>query len=148
MTTDTPQLITPGGAVLKKELPPERDWSKAEFPIALFNDRIAIKRADREEISEGGIILVDSAMERTMTGVVVAAGPGLMKGNGEHCPMLVKVNDVVLFEQFRSMIEITVEGRSYHLMNANDLLGKVVGGVKIKAGTGKDGGAGRTHTAY
>jgi chaperonin GroES len=133
--SDGPQLISPTGEALKSELPPERDWTQTQFPIALFNDRIAIKRADREAISEGGIHLPEDARERTMTGQVVAVGPGLMKGNGEHCPMYVEVGDTVLFEQFRHMISITVEGRAYHLMNASDLLGKVVGGVKVKAGS-------------
>ena len=149
MAADTPQLVTPGGAILKlkKELPPERDWTTVEFPIALFNDRIAIKRADREEMTEGGIHLPEDARTRTMTGEVVAVGPGLMKGNGEHCPMYVCKGDTVLFAQFRHMISIKVEGRDYHLMNATDLLGKVVGGVKIAAGDPL-GGTGRQSSVY
>lgn len=144
--SDAPQLVAPDGGLLKTELPQERDWTKVQFPIQLFNDRIAIKRADREEMSEGGIHLPDDARERTMTGVVVAAGPGLTKGDGSNCPMYVAVGDTVVFEQFRHMISLQVEGRAYHLMNANDLLGKVVGGVKIKAGDAPS--RGRQSSAY
>lgn len=132
--SDGPQLISPTGEALKAELPPERDWTKTQFPIQLFNDRIVIKRDDAEALTDGGLHLPENARERTMTGTVVATGPGLMKGDGSHMPMQVAVGDVVLFEQFRHMIPIKVEGRDYHLVNANDLLGKVVGGVKVKAG--------------
>lgn len=132
MATEIPQLVTPGGAKLTSEKKPERDWTKANFPIALFNDKIAIKRADRAEMSEGGIVLPQDARERTMTGLVVAAGPGLMKGDGTHLPMLVSVGDIVVFEQFRHMVKVTVEGYVYNVMNACDLMGKVVGAVRVK----------------
>lgn len=129
---DIPHLVTPGGAALKSEKRPERDWSKTEFPIALFGDKIAIRRADREAQTEAGIILPEDARERTMTGLVVAAGPGMLKGDGSHMPIIVKVGDMVVFEQFRRMIKIVVEGYDYHIINVCDLLGKVTGGVKVK----------------
>ena len=148
--TQHPRLVTPAGELLSgpqntpkvseppalKQEPttPERDWTEVPFPIALFNDKIAISRDDREERTEGGIILPDRARERTMTGTVVAVGPGFQKGDGSHVPMNVEVGDKVVFHQYREMTEVRVEGRDYHLMASNDLLGKVIGGVKVKKG--------------
>lgn len=145
-----PPLITPSGAPLlagphaktveaprpmKRPEPdtPERDWTKIKFPIQLFDNKIAIRRDDRAEITEGGIILPDNAQVRSMTGTVVAVGPGFQKGDGTHVPMTVDVGDTVVFEQYRAMIELLVEGRTYHVMNSNDLLGRVIGGVKVKS---------------
>jgi chaperonin GroES len=148
MNPNAPKLITPTGEALtggpkvsappivkqtKEPDTPERDWSKVQFPIQLFGDKIAIRRDDREEMTEGGLIIPDNAQVRSMTGVVVAAGPGFQKGDGSHIPMVVAVGDTVVFEQFRQMTELRVEGRNYHVMNANDLLGKVIGGVKVKS---------------
>lgn len=132
MAKDIPHLVTPGGAALKVEKKTERDWTKTAFPIALFGDKIAIRRADREVQTEAGIILPEDARERTMTGAVVAAGPGMLKGDGSHMPMIVEIGDIVVFEQFRRMIKIVVEGYDYHIINVCDLLGKVTGAVRIK----------------
>lgn len=147
MNPHAPKLITPTGEALtggpkvtappivkkaKEPDTPERDWSQVQFPIQLFGDKIAIRRDDREEITEGGLIIPDNAQVRSMTGTVVAVGPGFQKGDGTHIPMVVEVGDTVVFEQFRQMTELRVEGRNYHVMNANDLLGKVTTGVKIR----------------
>ena len=112
----------------------EPDWNTTDFPIQLFNDKIAIKRDDREQITTGGLVLPPSAQARPMTGLVVSVGPGLMRGDGTHLPMLVKVGDKVVFEQHRQMTPIVVQGFYYHVLNAHDLLGKVVGDSRVRAG--------------
>jgi chaperonin GroES len=130
--SDETQLVDVRGETLTAEEPPEIDWTETEFPIELFEDRIAIKRADREQITEGGIHLPPDARTRSMTGLVVAAGPGITKGDGSTVPMKVAVGETVVFEQFRAMIEIKVNGHTYHIVKASDLLGKSVGDVKIR----------------
>lgn len=114
---------------------PEPDWIKTPFPISLFNDKICIKRDDREEM-HGNLILPPQAQQRPMTGVVVAVGPGFLKGDGTRLTMPVEVGDKVVFEQFRQMTPIYVQGYLYHILNAHDLLGKVTGDSRIRgAGT-------------
>jgi len=112
----------------------EPDWNKTRFPIELFNDKIAIKRDDREQITTGGLVLPPSAQARPMTGLVVSVGPGLMRGDGTHLPMLVSVGDKVVFEQHRQMTPIVVQGYYYHVLNAHDLLGMVIGESRVSAG--------------
>jgi len=113
---------------------PEPNWSQIPFPIALFNDKICIKRDDREEMTGGGLILPPGAQERPMTGTVVAVGPGFLKGDGTRMPMPVDVGNRVVFEQFRKMTPIYVQGYLYHILNAHDLLGKVTGDSRIRGG--------------
>ena len=109
-----------------KEEAKEPDWldPKIHFPIELFEDRIAIKRADRESVTGGGIILPDSAQEKSMTGLVVGAGAGITKGDGSAVPMKVAVGDTVVFEKHRSMTEVSCNGFTYHICRASDLMGK------------------------
>ena len=111
----------------------EPDWTSVKFPVALFNDKIAIKRDDREQTT-GGLVLPPSAQARPMTGLVVAVGPGLTRGDGSHLPMPVKVGDKIVFEQHRQMTPIVVQGFYYHVLNAHDLLGMVIGESRISAG--------------
>lgn len=125
------KLVGADGQALTSEVKPERDWTKVKFPIELFENRLAIKRDDREELTKSGIAIPAGAQPRTMTGTVVAVGPGMMKGNGEYIPLQgvppVKIGDVVVFEKFRQMVEVFVEGRAYHLIRDNDLLGRARG---------------------
>lgn len=135
---DAPKLVGVDGSELKSELPPEKDWQKHKFPIELFENRIAIKRDDREEMV-GLIHLPPNARERVMTGTVVGVGPGMKKGDGTYVPMLgwpeqIKLGDRIVFEQFRQMISVEVEGRSYHITRDTDLIGRIGGFVKVKKG--------------
>lgn len=41
-----------------------------------LNDRVLVKRVPAPEVSRGGIIIPESAKEKTNFGVVVATGPG------------------------------------------------------------------------
>lgn len=107
----------------------------SEFAIELFGERMAIRRDDRQEISEGGLVLPPNAQTRSMTGTVVAVGSGIKKADGTYTEMPVKVGDIVVFEQFRHMIEVLVEGELFHVLNLSDVLGKARGAVKIH---GKD----------
>jgi chaperonin GroES len=110
----------------------EPDWTKIEFPIELFNDKLAIRRDDREQFTDGGLVLPPNARQRSMTGFVVAVGPGLLKADGSRLPMPIQVGDRVVFEQMRAMTPVVVQGYTYHILNAHDLLGKAKGEVRIR----------------
>ena len=113
----------------------EPDWTTVPFPIDLFDNKIAIKRDDVQEMTDGGIILPESARRgewRTMTGTVLATGPGIMKGDGTYVPMRVQKGDIVVFEKFRSMIPVTVMGFTYHILSESDLLGKKAADAHVK----------------
>jgi chaperonin GroES len=141
-------LLGPDGAPMLNitevvDLPPptpegvEPDWTRTAFPIELFNDKLAIRRDDREQFTDKGLVLPPSAQSRSMTGVVVAAGPGFLKGDGSRLPMPVAVGDRVVFEQMRQMTPVIVQGYTYHILNAHDLLGRAAGEVRIRGQIGK-----------
>jgi len=119
----TPSSVSPRSTPKTEE--PDFTKDNVHFPIDLFENRIAIKRADRESISDGGIYIPGNAQAKTMTGLVVGVGEGMRKGDGSRVPMLVAIGDTVFFEKQRSMIEVSVNGYAYHLLAESDLLGRV-----------------------
>jgi chaperonin GroES len=132
MADEGPKLIAPDGGLLSSKAKPKRDWTQVEFPIELFSDILALDRDDREQVTDGGIHLPDEAQTRSMTGTVVAVGPGLAKADGTCVPLGVAVGDRVVFGQMRRMIEVKVEGHVYFLTRGHDLLGRARGDVKIR----------------
>lgn len=84
-----------------------------------LNDRVLVKLSDIEEISVGGIILPETAKEKTQTGIVLNIGPGKLGDNQKRVPMSVKVGDKVYFGKYIG----TEIGDSYLIIHEEDILG-------------------------
>jgi chaperonin GroES len=84
-------------------------------------DRIVVKRTLHEEKTKGGIIIPDSAKEKPVEGVIVAAGSGKILKNGKLHPLEVKAGDRVLFGKY-SGTEVKIDGEEHVLLREDDLL--------------------------
>ena len=80
-------------------------------------DRVLIEPAPAEQKTFSGIIIPDTAKEKPLKGVVIAAG----KGKTDE-PMTVKVGDTVLFGQY-SGTEIKLDGKTFLIMREADIYG-------------------------
>jgi chaperonin GroES len=89
--------------------------------IRPLNDRVVVKRAPEETLSEGGIVIPDSSAEKPTKGEIVAVGEGKSNDNGSRSPMTVKVGDNVLFGQYAGT-EIAVDGEKVLVMREDDIL--------------------------
>lgn len=78
-------------------------------------DRVLVQPAEAEEKTASGIIIPDTAKEKPMRGIVVAAGPGK-----KDEPTTVKVGDTVLYGKY-SGTEIQVEGKDFLMMRESDI---------------------------
>lgn len=87
-------------------------------------DKVLIQRVASEQTSAGGIIIPDSAQEKTQIGIVKAAGSGKINSDGSLRPLIVKVGDSVLFGKF-SGTEIKLEGEDYLIIREDEILGVV-----------------------
>jgi chaperonin GroES len=87
-----------------------------------LQDRILIKRIEKEERSSGGIIIPDSAKEKPQEGEVVAVGNGKRLDNGQLQPLDVKAGDRVLFGKY-SGSEIKIEGTEHLILREEEVLG-------------------------
>ena len=89
-----------------------------------LQDRVVIKKIEEEQKSAGGIIIPDTAKERSMQGEVVAVGPGKLDKNGQHMQMSVQPGDRVMYGKFAGT-EISVDGEEHLVMREEDIIAKV-----------------------
>jgi chaperonin GroES len=93
-------------------------------PMAIrpLHDRVLVKRVEEETKTKGGIIIPDSAKEKPIEGIVVAAGNGKILDNGEVRKLDVKKGDRVLFGKY-SGSEVKIEGVEHLILREEDILG-------------------------
>lgn len=89
--------------------------------IKPLGNRILVKRAEAT-VSQGGILLPDSAQEKPKQGEVLAAGPGKMDDKGTVLPMDVKVGDRVLFSSFAGTEAQSEDDAEYLILSEEDVL--------------------------
>ena len=65
-----------------------------------LHDRVLIKRIEEQETVKGGIIIPDTAKEKSQEGEVVAVGTGKTLENGSVAPLEVKEGDRILFGKY------------------------------------------------
>src|SRR5713226_6884591 len=87
-----------------------------------LHDRVLIKRIEEGETVKGGIIIPDSAKEKSQEGEVVAVGAGKMLENGNIAALEVKSGDRILFGKY-SGTEIKVEGQDYLILREDEVIG-------------------------
>lgn len=80
-----------------------------------------------ENVSKGGIILPESAIEkkRETKGVVLSVGKGRFNDLGNRIPLAVKVGDVVLYGDYAGTDIKTAEGE-FLLMSEDDVIAVLV----------------------
>jgi chaperonin GroES len=60
-------------------------------------DRIVVRRQESQEKTAGGIVLPDSAKNKSQRGKVLAVGPGKLLKDGRRRGLQVKEGDSILF---------------------------------------------------
>ena len=86
-----------------------------------LGDRLVVKPAEQEEQTASGIFLPETAKEKPQQGVVVAAGPGARKENGERIELDVKVGDTVLYAKYAGT-NVKLDDSEYLILKESDIL--------------------------
>ena len=89
------------------------------------NDKIVVKENEskQEEMTAGGIILPDTVQDGTLLeGKVVAIGEGMYSANGTLIPVVVNVDDTILYNKNAMKAEHTIDGETYILMSVNEIM--------------------------
>ena len=68
--------------------------------ITPLGDRVLVKHVDEDEQIKGGIIIPDSAKEKSQEAEVVALGTGKKDDDGKNIGFQVKKGDVVLISKY------------------------------------------------
>ncbi|MGB3682680.1 MAG: co-chaperone GroES [Rubrobacteraceae bacterium] len=86
--------------------------------------RALVKMVEREQTTESGIVLPDTAKEKPQTAEVVEVGEGKVDKDGQHVQVEVSKGDEVVFARF-SGTEIKLDGDDYMILDSDDILGVV-----------------------
>jgi chaperonin GroES len=92
--------------------------------LKLLGDRILIKVVEESQTTSGGILLPDSAREKSQKAEVVSVGLGRILPNGERESIDIEEGDTILFNN-HSGLEIKLEGVDYKILLVRDVLGVV-----------------------
>jgi chaperonin GroES len=106
-----------------------------KMTVRPLHDRVLIKRIEEQETVKGGIIIPDTAKEKSQEGEIIAVGTGKMLENGSVAALEVKAGDRILFGKY-SGTEIKLEDQDYLILREDEIIGiftetgKAAGGKK------------------
>ena len=86
--------------------------------------RVLVKKPERQEQTESGIFLPDTAAEQGQTalGEVLAVGPGSRNmSTGEFMPIPLKEGDKIIYAKF-SATEVQYEEQDYYIVAERDII--------------------------
>lgn len=86
-----------------------------------LGNRVLLEVFEEETTTPSGIVLPDSAKEKSRLAKVVAVGEGKLLDNGERLPLEVSVGDKVVFEQYAGT-EIKYDGSEYLVVKDTDII--------------------------
>ncbi|MFT5435058.1 MAG: chaperonin GroES [Myxococcota bacterium] len=92
--------------------------------IRPLQDRLLVKRVEKETTTAGGIIIPDTAKEKPQEATVVSVGNGKILENGTVRPLEVKAGDRILFSKYAGT-EVKIEGEEHLILREDDIIGIV-----------------------
>ncbi len=85
-----------------------------------LGDKVIVEIIDEPQQTASGIILPDSAKEKSQRGKVIAVGSGKMLDNGKRVELELKVGDTVLFAKYGGT-EINIDGKDLMILSERDI---------------------------
>lgn len=87
----------------------------------LFN-QLLVRPIPEDEKTPGGIIIPETAREKTQRGEIVALGNGRNKKTGKIRPIDAKIGDIVFFTKFKRKTMV-IENIEYWVLVEKDIFG-------------------------
>ena len=91
-----------------------------------LHDRILVRRVEEAETTRGGIIIPETAKEKTQEGEFISVGRGKSNDEGKVFPLAVKEGDRVLFGKYAGT-EIKIDNEDFVIMREEEVLGILSG---------------------
>lgn len=86
-----------------------------------LSDKVLLKRVVESSVTAGGIVLPDSAKERSSRGEVISVGPGKLNDDGTITAMSVKKGEIVLFESYAPR-DVKLDGQEYLIVDESSII--------------------------
>ena len=85
-----------------------------------LGDKVVVEVIDEPQKTASGIVLPDTAKEKSQRGKVIAVGTGKMLDNGERVALEVKEGDTVMFAKYGGT-ELTLDGKDLMILSERDI---------------------------
>ena len=87
-------------------------------------DRVIVEIVDEPQTTLSGIVLPDTAKEKSQRGKVIAVGPGRVLDNGNRAALEVSEGDTVMFAKYGGT-EVTLDGKDLMILQERDIIAVV-----------------------
>ena len=95
--------------------------------VSPLSDPVVLEPIQEEEVSVSGLVIPDSAKEKSQEGKVVAVGPGKINDAGNIEKIDLQIGDIVIYQKFAG-----TEWEDFMIVRASDILAKVGSNSKAK----------------
>lgn len=85
-----------------------------------LGDKVIVEVIDEPQTTASGIVLPDTAKEKSQKGKVIAVGPGKLLDNGERAALEVSEGDTVMFAKYGGT-EVTLDGKDLMILSERDI---------------------------
>lgn len=85
-----------------------------------LGDKIVVEVIDEPQTTASGIVLPDTAKEKSQRGKVLAIGSGKLLENGERVALEVAVGDTVVFAKYGGT-EVSIDGKDLMILSERDV---------------------------
>lgn len=89
-----------------------------------LGEKVVVRRLEAEAMTDGGIVLPDSAQKRPQQGRILSIGDGRLLSDGTRSAHQVAEGDRVLFNEYVGT-EVVVDGEELLIMDEGDVLAVV-----------------------
>ncbi len=85
-----------------------------------LGDKVVVEVIDEPQTTASGIVLPDTAKEKSQRGKVVAVGSGKLLDSGERINLEVSEGDTVVFAKYGGT-EISLDGKDLMILSERDI---------------------------
>ena len=94
--------------------------ANSDVKLRPLGDKVIVEVIDEPQTTASGLVLPDTAKEKSQRGKVLAVGPGKLLDSGEREDMDVNVGDTVLFAKYGGT-ELNTDGKDLMILSLRDI---------------------------
>ena len=94
--------------------------ANSDVKLRPLGDKVIVEVIDEPQTTASGLVLPDTAKEKSQRGKVLAVGPGKLLDSGEREDMDVNVGDTVLFAKYGGT-ELNTDGKDLMILSRRDI---------------------------
>ncbi len=94
--------------------------STGTMTLKPLGDKVIVEVIDEPQTTASGIVLPDTAKEKSQRGKVIAVGSGKLLDSGERVALEIKEGDTIVFAKYGGT-EISLDGKELMILSERDI---------------------------